>query len=53
MKQHVLMPITAKPYQHQISAFNFVCCLFGLVDGGDAHISIRNSPNSAALLMEM
>ena len=49
----IQMPIKAKPFQHQITAFNFVCKLFGLVNGGDENPSIRNSPNSAALLMEM
>lgn len=30
------MPIKAKPYAHQVAAFNFVCELFGLVStGGD------------------
>lgn len=47
----VFMPIKAKPYQHQIEAFNFVCKLFGLVRGGDKNISI--SSRGAALLMEM
>ena len=31
------MPIKAKPYAHQVAAFNFVCGLFGLVStGGDS-----------------
>ncbi len=30
------MPIKAKPYRHQIEAFNFVCTKFGLVHGGEA-----------------
>lgn len=29
------MPIRATPYRHQIEAFNFVCALFGLVEGGE------------------
>jgi len=44
------MPIKAKPYSHQVEAFNFVCRLFGLVKGGGVpYISRRG----AALLMEM
>lgn len=30
------MPIKAVPYRHQIEAFNFVCALFGLPEGGGA-----------------
>lgn len=46
----ITMPVKAIPYRHQIEAFNFVCELFGLVEGGDApNISRRG----AALLMEM
>ena len=30
----ITMPIKAKPYRHQIEAFNFVCEMFGLVAGG-------------------
>jgi len=31
------MPIKAKPYAHQVAAFNFVCGLFGLDStGGDS-----------------
>lgn len=40
------MPIKAKPFQHQQKAFNFVCRLFGLIDGQ------KRGPG-AALLMEM
>ena len=29
------MPIRAKPYAHQIEAYNLACRLFGLVEGGD------------------
>ena len=50
-QSNISMPIKAKPYQHQIDAFNFTCKLFGLVKGGDAPtISISNS---CSLLMEM
>lgn len=42
------MPIQAAPYRHQIEAFNFVCRLFDLEDGGAAPVS-----RGAALLMEM
>ncbi len=44
------MPVKAKPYEHQLRAFQFVSRLFGLMEGGDdRHISSRG----AALLMEM
>jgi len=36
-KPNIAMPIKAKPYEHQIKAFNFVCRLFGLTEGGDAN----------------
>ena len=52
MEEHSNMPIRAKPYKHQIGAFNFVCSLFGLEKDGDANISI-GLRGSAALLMEM
>jgi hypothetical protein len=28
------MPVKAKPYKHQIEAFNFVCKCFGLIAEG-------------------
>jgi SNF2 family DNA or RNA helicase len=41
------MPIKAKPYRHQINAFNFVCGKFGLIPS-------QTMPSAgAALLMEM
>ena len=40
------MPVTAKPYRHQQEAFDFVCKLFGLMDG-------KCLSPGAALLMEM
>ena len=40
------MPIRVKPYRHQQAAFDFVCKVFGLMDGK------KCSPGSA-LLMEM
>lgn len=52
MESHSRMPIKAKPYEHQVRAFNFVCHLSGLAKGGDANISI-GLRGSAALLMEM
>ena len=45
------MPIRAKPYVHQIEAYNLACSLCGLSEGGDRQISMRS--NSCALLMEM
>jgi hypothetical protein len=30
----ILMPVKAKPYKHQIEAFNFVCKCFGLIAEG-------------------
>ena len=45
------MPIKATPYRHQVEAFNFVCGLFGLAEGGDDENSIRS--RGAGLLMEM
>ena len=41
------MPIKATPYQHQIEAFNFVCGLFGLLQGGD-----RDCPDEVCILRE-
>lgn len=46
MKGSMKMPVKAKPYQHQQAAFDFVCKLFGLIDG-------KCTSNGAALLMEM
>lgn len=46
MKGALEMPVKARPYQHQQDAFDFVCMLFGLIDGK------KRSPG-AALLMEM
>ena len=40
------MPIKAKPYRHQVDAFNFVCDLFGLT-------TFEERISGAALLMEM
>ncbi len=40
------MPIKAKPYRHQVDAFNFVCDLFGLT-------TFEERSSGAALLMEM
>ena len=40
------MPVRAKPYRHQQNAFDFVCTLFGLMDG-------KCRSTGAALLMEM
>ena len=40
------MPIKAKPYKHQVDAFNYVCELFGLT-------TYEEASNGAALLMEM
>jgi hypothetical protein len=45
------MPVKAHPYNHQREAFQFICGLFGLPEGGDALPSI--SSRGAALLMEM
>ena len=45
------MAIKATPYQHQRTAYEFACRLFGLIKGGDAQISI--SSRGTALLMEM
>lgn len=47
----IMMPVKAKPYRHQIEAFNFVSDLLGIVRGGDENISI--SSRGSALLMEM
>ena len=46
MKGSMIMPVRAKPYQHQKTAFDFACRQFGLIDG------IERSPGTA-LLMEM
>ena len=46
MKSALEMPVKARPYRHQQAAFDFVCLLFGLIDGK------KRSPG-AALLMEM
>lgn len=46
-KPQLPMPIRAAPYNHQISAFNFVCGKFGLIP------SAGIPSNGAALLMEM
>lgn len=40
------MPIRAKPYDHQLRAFDFACRLFGLADG-------KIKSRGAALLLEM
>lgn len=40
------MPVRARPYSHQQAAFDFVCRLFGLMDG-------KRRSSGAALLMEM
>ena len=40
------MPVKARPYRHQQEAFDFVCRLFGLMDG-------KKQSSGAALLMEM
>lgn len=38
----ILMPIKAKPYRHQIEAFNFVCKCFGLfAEGGVSDVKGR------------
>ena len=47
------MPIRAAPFAHQIQAYDFVCGLFGLTEGGDADHSINHGDCAAALLMEM
>ena len=39
----ITMPVKAKPYRHQIEAFNFVCEMFGLVIGGDANEHFQKS----------
>ena len=46
----VSMPIKGRPYKHQIRAFNFICSLFGLLNGGGVPAI---SGWGAALLMEM
>ena len=46
MKGSMKMPVKAKPYRHQQDAFDFVCRLFGLMDG-------KKRSKGAALLMEM
>jgi hypothetical protein len=48
------MPIRAKPFIHQVEAFDFVCQCFGLKEGQVMQMNISDkSSNSAALLMEM
>ena len=55
------MPIRAKPYRHQIEAFNFVCGTFGLANttpsrGDERQVMSMSSINASrgcALLMEM
>lgn len=55
------MPIRAKPYRHQVEAFNFVCGRFGLANTnptpGDERqvmpMSSINASRGCALLMEM
>lgn len=55
------MPIRAKPYRHQIKAFNFVCGRFGLANttpsqGDERQVMSMSSINASrgcALLMEM
>ncbi|MFX4263099.1 hypothetical protein ACOBQJ_13005 [Pelotomaculum propionicicum] len=42
----IKMPIKAKPYRHQIEAFNYVCEMFGLVMGGDPNEHFQKSRNS-------
>ena len=43
------MPIRAKPYAHQIEAYNLACRLFGLVEGGD----VTPISRGCSYLMEM
>lgn len=55
------MPIRAKPYRHQVEAFNFVCGRFGLANTNPAPgderqvmpMSSINASRGCALLMEM
>jgi hypothetical protein len=50
--QLISMPVRAKPYGHQVEAFNFVCGLYELArEGGATSISI--SSRGSALLMDM
>jgi len=36
------MPVKAKPYKHQVEAFNFVCKCFGLIaEGGVSYAKGR------------
>ena len=51
MEKTLMMPVRAQPYKHQQKAYEFVCRLFGLAEGGDDNHSIRS--RGAALLMEM
>ena len=51
MAEKSKLPIKAKPYAHQIKAFDFVCRLFGLANGGDDKNIFKS--NGANLLMEM
>jgi hypothetical protein len=39
----ITMPVKAKPYRHQIEAFNFVCGMFGFVMGVDANEHFQES----------
>ena len=52
LKRALVMPVKAKPYQHQQEAFDFCCGVFGLRRGGDA-ASPDGGGYGAALLMEM
>jgi len=53
MEQNITnrMPVNAHPYDHQQRAYEFVCRLFGLNQGGDDPPSILS--RGCALLMEM
>ena len=52
MSGKIEMPVTAKPYRHQVEAFEFACREFGLTEGGDAP-TISISRSGVAYLMEM
>lgn len=45
------LPIRAKPYRHQIEAYQYACGLFGLPVGGNAPPAMKSG--GCALLMEM
>lgn len=45
-KKFVLMPVKAKPYQHQYNAFNFACRKFGL-------LPTESKSSGVALLLDM